>query len=97
MCALQWLILQLLSVQVQEDVRPACIYNEDTGFFGLPSPEDLAAKHIVVCTCTAAGRAKLPALSRFMSQVCSMSSMKLKWIYFYTTVTLLFATLANRR
>lgn len=42
--------------QVQEDVRPSCLYNDDTGFFGLPSPEDLAAKHIVVCTCTAAGR-----------------------------------------
>lgn len=47
--------------QVQEDVRPFCIYNEDTNYFGLPSPERLAAMHIVVCTCTAAGTPPLSA------------------------------------
>ena len=41
--------------QVQADVRPKCIYNEETGYFGLPTPEQLAAYHIVVCTCGAAG------------------------------------------
>lgn len=41
--------------QVQADVRPRCMYNEETGYFGLPTPEQLAAYHIVVCTCGAAG------------------------------------------
>ena len=31
------------------------MYNEETGYFGLPSPEQLATYHIVVCTCGAAG------------------------------------------
>ena len=41
--------------QVQEDVRPHCFYNDETNYFGLPSPEQLSTYHIVVCTCGAAG------------------------------------------
>ena len=48
--------------QVQADVRPRCLYNEETGYFGLPSPEQLATYHIVVCTCGAAGNHFTPAL-----------------------------------
>ncbi len=45
-----------LMTQVQEDVRPNCFYNEETNYFGLPSPEQLAIYNIVVCTCGAAGK-----------------------------------------
>ena len=41
----------LCNVQGQEDVRPQCFYNEDTTYFGLPSPEQLASYYVVVCTC----------------------------------------------
>ena len=44
-----------LLLQVQEDVRPHCFYNEDTNYFGLPTAEQLAGFNIVVCTCGAAG------------------------------------------
>ena len=48
-------IQETVVLQVQEDVRPFCMYNKETRYFELPSPERLASMHIVVCTCTAAG------------------------------------------
>lgn len=59
-----------LMTQVQEDVRPNCFYNEETNYFGLPSPEQLAAYNIVVCTCGAAGKSQNSPLHHMLCRAC---------------------------
>ena len=63
-----------LMAQVQEDVRPNCFYNEETNYFGLPSPEQLAVYNIVVCTCGAAGNSPNSPLHHMLFALlpCSM-------------------------
>ncbi|KAL0043157.1 hypothetical protein WJX79_010911 [Trebouxia sp. C0005] len=56
--------------QVQEDVRPNCFYNEETNYFGLPSPEQLAAYNIVVCTCGAAGLLREGKYAAYYQKAC---------------------------
>lgn len=56
--------------QVQEDVRPNCFYNEETNYFGLPSPEQLAAYNIVVCTCGAAGMLREGKYAAYYEKAC---------------------------
>ena len=63
--------------QVQEDVRPNCFYNEETIYFGLPSPEQLAAYNIVVCTCGAAGKSHNSPLPHLLFVVLHRSMLGL--------------------
>ncbi|DBA76409.1 TPA: hypothetical protein ACH3X1_010114 [Trebouxia sp. C0004] len=56
--------------QVQEDVRPNCFYNEETNYFGLPSPEQLAVYNIVVCTCGAAGMLREGKYAAYYKKAC---------------------------
>ncbi|KAL3141854.1 hypothetical protein ABBQ32_004519 [Trebouxia sp. C0010 RCD-2024] len=60
--------------QVQADVRPRCMYNEETGYFGLPTPEQLAAYHIVVCTCGAAGMLREGDYGVFYQRACQRAA-----------------------